>query len=121
MDPTTIDPGFDRWVWLGAAIFIVLLGLRAWRVETAGAPASRGSRAGRTSRGRAARVLTVLTVVAGLSLGGLLYKQGGEQLFQALKSANQNIPADPQAPAANLDPGGGGAPAAPAAPPAAGN
>jgi hypothetical protein len=96
--PGAIDPAFDKWVWLGAAAFVLLLGVRAWRVETAGPAVSR------TSRGRSVRILTALTVVAGLALGGLLYKQGGEQLFEALKTTGQNIPADPQAPAANLGP-----------------
>lgn len=64
-----IDPANDVWVWATAAVFLVLMGARAWVVET-----------GRTRPGRTSRQVTLLTGACAVALVGLvalLGVQGG--------------------------------------------
>jgi hypothetical protein len=134
-----IDERLDMLVWGAALLFLLLMGARAWAVETAEA------RHYRTS----ARV-RVLTGGIGLSLValvGLMAMQGGITFAQAVLTrsdpqdfvtivrpdgtvdppgdadtvvpADPNTPADPNAPAADPNTPPAGQNPAPAAPPAA--
>jgi TRAP-type C4-dicarboxylate transport system permease small subunit len=109
----TIDPGFDKWVWLGFLGLLVVFGVRAWVVET-----SRG-RLTRTP-GRV-RALTGLSVCMVAVVCGLLWVQGGKQVVSSVVNRTdpvtglpldrpaQPVVAPPAAPAAPAD-----KPAAPA-------
>ncbi|MCF7549021.1 MULTISPECIES: hypothetical protein [Pseudonocardia] len=72
----TLDPSFDRWVWLSFFGLLVVLGVRAWVVES-----SRG-RLTRTP-GRI-RALTGASVVMVCLVAGMLWIQGGQQVFDAV-------------------------------------
>jgi hypothetical protein len=125
-----IDPRLDIFVWAAALLFLVLMGARAWAVETAEARHHRGS--------ARARVLTGATGLALVALVGLVAMQGGIAFVQAVVTrtdpetfvtivgdttpadaavpdpdnapADPNAPVDPNAPADANAPG----PAAPA-------
>ncbi len=107
-----INPAFDVWVWGSAVLFLLLMGARAYVVETGQV------RLGRTPT--SARVLTAAIVLVVVALGGLLAKQGGTLLFSSIVHhtdpskipdvvLDPNQPPDP-APAAGQQ---AGAPAAP--------
>jgi hypothetical protein len=115
-----IDPALDVWVWIGVAVFLALLGARAWIVET-----------GRRQLGGTPTKVRALTIASGLvacALAVLVMMQGGALLVQALVtgsdpiallggSDNQPVP-NGQGPAlpgggAPAPAPGGGAPAAP--------
>ncbi|GAA4537906.1 hypothetical protein [Pseudonocardia xishanensis] len=72
----TLDPGFDKWVWLGFFGLLAVLGVRAWVVER--------------SRGRLARTpgwvrtLTGASVVMVAVVLGLMWVQGGQQVVNAV-------------------------------------
>jgi hypothetical protein len=139
-----IDPRLDVFVWAAVLLFLLLMGARAWAVESAGA------RHYRTST--RVRVLTGAAGLALVGLVGLVALQGGISFVQAIitrtdpetfvtvigdddtatdavadpdsapadpnapPAADPNAPpADPNAPPAAPGPAGG----APAAPPAA--
>jgi hypothetical protein len=117
-----IDPALDKWVWILLVALLVLLGVRAWVVET-----GRRQFGGTPSRVRA---LTVASGVVLVALTTLFMTQAGALLVQSvvtrgdplsqLGGADDNGP-DPngaQAPAGQQPAGGAGA--APAAPGAAG-
>jgi hypothetical protein len=106
------DPQLDLVVWILSALVLVLLGARAWAVETS-----------RTRLGRRTTKVRVLTAASALAIAGLfvmMWFQGGWLMYDALfkgtdpkavyYSADDPVPA-PAAPAAP--------PADPAAPPAA--
>jgi hypothetical protein len=105
-----IDPALDGWVWGTAALFLLLLGTRAWLVETG------QGRLGRTPA--KVQALTGASVVVALGLVVLLTVQGGALLVTSILTGtepNAAAPADPGAP----PPVDAGAPAAPAPAPAA--
>jgi hypothetical protein len=133
-----IDERLDIVVWAAVLLVLLLMGARAWAVETA------ESRHYRTSA--RVRVLTGATALAIVALGGLMAMQGGIILVQAVATATEPdefvtivrpdgtvdppgdettvAPADPNAPPA--DPNAPAAPdpnapagGTPAAPPAA--
>lgn len=142
-----IDPKLDVVVWAAVLLFLILMGARAWAVESAGA------RHYRTST--RVRVLTGATGLALVALVGLVAMQGGIAFVQAVVTrtdpetfvtvigdddtatdavadpdsapagpADPNAPpaADPNAPPADPNappPAPGPAGGAPAAPPAA--
>lgn len=102
-----IDPALDAWVWAIAVLFLLLMGARAYAVETGHA------RLGRSLT--AARVLTVAIGLVVVTLGGLLAMQGGRLLLTSIvnhtdPSRIPNVVLDPTQPAA--DPAPGAAPAA---------
>ncbi len=107
-----INPAYDVWVWGAAVMFLLLMGARAYAVET-----------GQVRLGRVptlARVLTAAIVVLLVALGGLLAMQGGNLLFSSIvhhtdPSKIPNVVLDPNQPAANPVPAAP-QPAAPAAP-----
>jgi hypothetical protein len=110
----TLDPLFDRWVWLGFLGMLVVLGLRAWVVES--------SRRSTRTPGRV-RLLTVASVAMVGVVCGLLWVQGGQQAYESVVHRTDpltGLPLDGPAPAPAADAGAGGAapadPAAPAAP-----
>ena len=103
-----IDPALDVWVWATALLLLVVLAARAWFVETGRA------RLGRTPVKVRALTATAVVVLAGLV--GLLVRQGGAQLVDAIATGTQPVVLVPGQP---LDPAAGGAPADPAADPAA--
>jgi hypothetical protein len=106
------NPQLDLVVWVLSGLVLVLLGARAWVVETGHARLSRGS--------AKVRVLTAASVLAIGGLFVMMWFQGGWLMYDALfkgadpkavyYSADDPVPqpADPAAP-----------PADPAAPPAA--
>jgi hypothetical protein len=119
-----IDPRLDILVWGAALLFLLLMGARAWAVETAEA------RHYRTSA--RVRVLTGATGVALVALVGLVAMQGGIAFVQAVITRTDpetfvtlvgdddtatDAVADPDD-AAPGAPAGPGAPADPNAPPA---
>ena len=103
-----INPAYDVWVWGTGVLFLLLMGARAYVVETGqvrlgGTPAL-------------ARVLTVAIVLTLVALGGLLAMQGGIVLYTSIvhhtdPSQIPNLVLEPQTPA-------NPAPAAPAPAPA---
>ncbi|MCY7340882.1 MAG: hypothetical protein LH603_03225 [Pseudonocardia sp.] len=102
-----IDPALDIWVWATAALLLVVMGARAWVVET-----------GRGQLGRTpatVRVLTGSTVAVLAVLAGLLVMQGGAQLTEALLTGTDPATAGEQGDPAVGDPGPGD-PAAPDGP-----
>lgn len=120
----TIDPAFDKWVWLVAALFTVVLGARAWVVETS------RTRPGQTSV--AVRAFTGLTLTVLALLVVMLTIQGGRLLVHSIATGTDPttglpigadpppVPADPLVPVDPAAPGDGAAvpnpaPAAPAA------
>jgi hypothetical protein len=118
-----IDPALDVWVWILAAVFLVLLGVRAWVVET-----GRRQFGGTPSRVRA---LTWATGVVLVALTTLFMTQAGALLVQAVVTGTDPVAqlggADNgpdtdgvQGPPGPGQAGGGAAPAAPPAPAAAG-
>jgi hypothetical protein len=119
-----IDPALDIWVWILAGVLLVLLGARAWVVET-----GRRQFGGTPSRVRA---LTVVSGVVLVAVVTLFFTQAGALLVQAVVTGT-----DPVAQLGNADNGpdadgvqqqgnqqpapagqapAGGAPAAPPAP-----
>jgi hypothetical protein len=118
-----IDPARDIWVWAACLVLLILLGARAYVVETG------QGRLGRTPA--KVRVLTGGVVVAILGLFGLLAMQGGILLVDSLVNgtdpaavyygqtddtdagaqADPDAPADPNAPAPAGDAPAGPAPA----------
>ncbi|MCE3550058.1 hypothetical protein LWC33_01140 [Pseudonocardia sp. RS11V-5] len=91
----TIDPAFDKWVWLSFLALLVVLGVRAWVVES-----SRGRLERTPTRVRAltaASVCVVAVVVA------LLTVQGGQQVVHSVLTRTDpvtGLPLDkPQQPA----------------------
>ncbi|HZG88832.1 MAG TPA: hypothetical protein VEZ42_01330 [Pseudonocardia sp.] len=119
-----IDPAMDKWVWISAAVFLALLGARAWVVET-----------GQRQLGGTPARVRVLTVGAGVMLSlivVLFMAQAGALLVQSLLTGTDPIallggadgqpvpggqaPADPGAPAGQAPPAPEGAvpPPAPA-------
>ncbi len=103
-----IDPALDVWVWIGVAVFLALLGTRAWFVET-----GRRQLGGTPTK---VRGLTAATTAVGAALTVLVMMQGGALLVQALVTGT-----DPIALLGGSDnqPGTTGqGPAAPAGPPA---
>ena len=120
-----IDPRFDVLVWAAVLLLLLLMGARAWAVETAEARHYR-----RSARVRALNGATALAIVA---LVGLLAMQGGLVFVQAVATrtdpetfvtvvgdddnADQAVPDpddQPDQPAAPADPNAppAGAPAA---------
>src|SRR4051812_10877520 len=78
-----IDPALDVWVWILAAVLLVLLGARAWVVET-----GRRQFGGTPSRVRA------LTVASGAVLVALItffMTQGGALLVQAVVTGTDPV------------------------------
>ena len=129
-----IDPALDVWVWVAVLVLLVMLGTRAWVVETG------QGRLGRTSV--KVRLLTAGVYAALAGLVAMMAMQGGNLLVNSIitgtdpaavyygsnnnggggsdagnakSHAGANPPADPNAP-------GAGAPAGqpPAGPPPAG-
>src|SRR3954447_6119907 len=101
-----INPAYDVWVWGAGLLFLVLMGVRAYVVETGqvrlgGTPA-------------AARLLTLAIVLVLAGLLGLLAMQGGTLLVSSI--VNHTDPS--QIPNVVLDPVPAPAPAAPAPAPA---
>ena len=97
-----INPAYDVWVWGAGLLFLVLMGVRAYVVETGqvrlgGTPA-------------AARLLTLAIVLVLAGLLGLLAMQGGTLLVSSI--VNHTDPS--QIPNVVLDPAPAPAPAAPA-------
>jgi len=102
-----INPAYDVWVWGAGLLFLVLMGVRAYVVETGqvrlgGTPA-------------AARLLTLAIVLVLGGLLGLLAMQGGTLLVSSI--VNHTDPS--QIPNVVLDPAPAPAPAAPTPAPAA--
>src|SRR5918999_1830231 len=106
------DPQLDLVLWIVAALVLVLLGARAWVVET-----------GHARLGRRSAKARVLTAASALAIGGvfvMMWFQGGWLMYDAIFKGPEARgfsyggddrvppPADPAAP-----------PADPAAPPAA--
>jgi hypothetical protein len=111
----TIDPGFDKWVWLSFLGLLAVLGIRAWVVE---------SSAGRLERTPTrVRALTLASVGVVAIVVALLAVQGGQQVVHSVLTRTHpvtGLPLDePQqpAPAAPADPNApaGADPNAPAA------
>lgn len=114
-----IDPANDKWVWAAAAVFLVMMGVRAWVAETG------QGRLGRTPA--KVRIVTATTVASLGLLIGLMVVQGGAQLADALLSGTDPAAAiggaadvevadpDPAGPDAAV-PGAGLAPAVPVNP-----
>jgi hypothetical protein len=127
-----IDERLDIVVWAAVLLVLLLMGARAWAVETA------ESRHYRTSA--RVRVLTGATALAIVALVGLMAMQGGIILVQAVATSTEPddfvtivrpdgtvdppgdattvAPADPNAPPPDPNAPAGGDPAAP--PPAPG-
>jgi hypothetical protein len=136
-----IDPRLDVLVWAAVLLLFLLMGARAWAVETTAARNYRKS--------ARVRALTGATALAAVALVGLVAMQGGVSFVQAVATrtdpetfvtvigeddnTDQAVadpdsqpdqpaaPADPNAPAGagagqNAPPPAGGAPAAPARP-----
>src|SRR3954466_3396485 len=107
-----IDPALDPWVWILAAVLLVLLGTRAWVVET-----GRRQFGGTPSRVRA---LTWATGVVLVALTTLFMTRAGALLGQAVVPGTAPVPqlgdADngPDADGVQQPPPGQGAGAAPA-------
>ncbi|GAA4679545.1 hypothetical protein GCM10023215_10850 [Pseudonocardia yuanmonensis] len=104
----TIDPAFDKWVWLSFLALLVVLGIRAWVVE------SSRNRLERTPT--RVRALTVASVGVVAVVVALLTIQGGRQVVHSVLTRTDPItglpldepqqpapaaPADPNAPAAD--------------------
>lgn len=117
-----INPAYDVWVWGAGVLFLLLMGARAYVVETGQV------RLGGTPT--FARVLTVAIFLVLVALGGLLAMQGGIVLYTSI--AHHTDPSDipnlvleptptPAVPAPAVPAPAAPAPAAPApaAPPAA--
>jgi hypothetical protein len=114
-----INSALDGAVWGTTALFLVLIGARAWVVETG------QGRLGRTPA--KVQVLTGATAVVLAGLLALLTVQGGALLFESIVTGTDPLagsPADPTPvdPAVPVDPAAPAAvdPAAPAAPAPAG-
>lgn len=91
-----INTAYDVWVWATAVLFLLLMGARAYAVETGQA------RLGRTPT--TARVLTAAIVLVVVVLGGLLAVQGGTLLLTSIvhhtdPSQIPNVVIDPNQPA----------------------
>ncbi len=95
-----INPALDVWVWAACGLFLVLMAIRAWLVET------RQARLGRTTV--AVRLLAGSTVLTLVGLAVLLSIQGGTLLVNSIITKTDpaaayyaNLPDDPApAPAA---------------------
>src|SRR3954449_1911195 len=109
-----IDPALDPWVWILAAVLLVLLGTRAWVVET-----GRRQFGGTPSRGGA---LTWASGVVLVALTTLFMTQAGALLVQAVVTGTDPVAqlggADngPDADGVQGPPGQAGAAPAPAPP-----
>jgi hypothetical protein len=127
-----IDPRLDVLVWGAMLLLFLLMGARAWAVETA--------EAGQYRKSARVRVLNGATAVAFVALLGLMAMQGGVVLVQAIATRTEpntfvtvvgddddgkdravrdpdDQPGQPAAPAdPNAPPAGANPPAAPAAP-----
>ncbi len=93
-----INPAYDVWVWGTAVLFLLLMGARAYAVETGQV------RLGRTPA--LARVLTAGIVLVLVAMIGLLTMQGGSLLFSSIvhhtdPSKIPNVVLDPTQPAVN--------------------
>jgi hypothetical protein len=78
-----IDPSLDKWVWITAAIFLALLGARAYIVET-----------GRRQLGGTPTKVKALTIASGVTLTALValfMMQAGTLLVQSLITGNDPI------------------------------
>jgi hypothetical protein len=78
-----IDPSLDKWVWITAAIFLALLGARAYLVET-----------GRRQLGGTPTKVKALTIASGVVLSALValfMMQAGTLLVQSLVTGNDPI------------------------------
>ena len=112
-----INPAYDVWVWGAGVLFLLLMGARAWVVETGQV------RLGGTPT--FARVLTVAIFLVLVALGGLLAMQGGTVLYTSIThhtdpSDIPNLVLEPAPPPPPNPAPAAPAPApAPAAPPAA--
>ena len=71
-----INPAYDVWVWSAGLLFLLLMGVRAYVVETGQA------RLGGTPA--VARLLTVAIFLVLVGLGGLLAMQGGTLLVSSI-------------------------------------
>jgi hypothetical protein len=138
---TTIDPRLDAVVWGALLLLFLVMGARAWAVETA--------EAGQYRKSARVRMMNGATAVALVLLVGLMAMQGGVALVQAIATRTEPdtfvtvvgddgdkdqavpdpdsqsgppAPADPNAPPAGAPPAGapaanpGGAPAGAGAP-----
>lgn len=104
-DLGTLNPALDVWVWLVFLLFLIVLGARAWVVETG------QGRLGRTPA--KVKLLTATSVLVLVGLVALVAVQGGYLLVESLitgtdpstavygpdSDADANAPADPNAPA----------------------
>jgi hypothetical protein len=111
-----INPAYDVWVWGAGVLFLLLMGARAWVVETGQV------RLGGTPT--FARVLTVAIFLVLVALGGLLAMQGGTVLYTSIThhtdpSDIPNLVLEPAPPPPNPAPAAPAPAPAPAAPPAA--
>src|SRR4051812_37757616 len=100
-----LNPAFDVWVWLTLLLFLIVVGARAWVVETG------QGRLGRTPV--KVKLLTATSVLVLLGLLTLITMQGGYLLVSSLitgsdpstavygpsSDSGSNAPADPNAPA----------------------
>ncbi|HEY0813049.1 MAG TPA: hypothetical protein VGE11_07185 [Pseudonocardia sp.] len=116
-----INPAHDGWVWGAGVLFLLLIGARAYTVETGQV------RLGRTPA--LARMLTAGSVLVLVVLCGLLAMQGGTLLFSSIvhrtdPSKIPNVVLDPSQPVDGgdnaPDPAQPAAPAPGAPPPGAG-
>ncbi|MGH3588849.1 MAG: hypothetical protein ACRDQ0_21275, partial [Pseudonocardia sp.] len=91
-----INERLDVVVWASVLLLFVLLGARAWAVETSGAKLYRTS--------TRVRALTIASWLAGAAMVGLLAVQGGVILTQSILNRSDPsltttvIPADPNEP-----------------------
>lgn len=114
-----IDPALDVWVWVAVVVLLVMLGARAWVVETG------QGRLGRTPV--KVRLLTAGVYVALAGLVAMMAMQGGTLLVNSIitgtdpaavyygsdnqagdgaNAGNSNAPADQNAPAGSPPAGG---------------
>lgn len=89
----TLDPAFDRWVWLSFFGLLLVLGIRAWVVE--------GSRGRLTRTPGRVRALTGASVAMVAVVLGMLWVQGGQQVFDSVVNRTDpvtGLPLDQPAP-----------------------
>ncbi|MCO1656004.1 hypothetical protein [Pseudonocardia humida] len=78
-----IDPSLDKWVWISAALFLALLGIRAYLVET-----------GRRQLGGTPTKVKAVTIASGVVLSALVVlfmMQAGTLLVQSLITGSDPI------------------------------
>jgi hypothetical protein len=103
-----LNPAFDVWVWLALLLFLIVVGARAWVVET-----------GQGRLGRTPVKVKLLTATSVLVLAGLLTLvaiQGGYLLVESLLTGTDPSTAV-YGPSSNTDPTPPNAPANPTADP----